>query len=246
MQRRMLRPSASAAESATCRPAAHRLSAQPDNDVHADSNERAWSRHLHSDRSGHAGVGGSRHQSFTANPASISSGNASTLSWSVENAQTVTISTFGTVQPTGNKRSSSDGYDDLYSYRYQCYGFCDSDDHGHGRWNRPGPGAAPTLTGCAASPTTSPAPGQAVVISYSAPMHERGVLAHGHRRWSGGPSHCPAHGEHHLHHHRDGREQPDSHLFRGRDGYSGSCSAKCCYHGPGRNRNVQPRGCPQR
>ncbi|MCQ8205902.1 hypothetical protein NP569_26815, partial [Vibrio parahaemolyticus] len=40
---------------------------------------------------------------FTANPAQITSGQASTLMWEVENATAVTISTVGTVQQTGTQ-----------------------------------------------------------------------------------------------------------------------------------------------
>ncbi|HYP06960.1 MAG TPA: OmpA family protein [Bryobacteraceae bacterium] len=105
---------------------------------------------------------------FTADPASITSGNASTLNWAVENAQTVTISTLGTVQNSGTR--------EVRPTQTTTYTLTATNANGSvtstttvtvtaGPGPNPG-GGAPTLTGCSASPTTSPAPGQPVVISF--------------------------------------------------------------------------------
>lgn len=105
--------------------------------------------------------------SFTANPTSITSGNSSTLSWNVENATTVSISGIGNVDPTGS-RSVSPTTNTTYTLTAtNSSGSVTATANvtvsgGPG----PGPGGDPTITGCAASPTTSPAPGSPVVISY--------------------------------------------------------------------------------
>jgi hypothetical protein len=107
--------------------------------------------------------------SFTANPTSITSGNSSTLSWSVENAQTVMISGLGTVPATGTRQVSPTA-NTTYTL---------TATNGTGSVNATAAitvtggggggdgGAAPTITACAASPTTSPSPGSPVVISYA-------------------------------------------------------------------------------
>jgi len=104
---------------------------------------------------------------FTANPTTITSGNASTLNWGVENADTVTISTIGTVSTTGTREvrpTTTTTYTLTATNRLGSVNATAvvTVNAGPG----PGPGAAPTLTGCAASPTTSAAPGNPVVISY--------------------------------------------------------------------------------
>jgi hypothetical protein len=104
---------------------------------------------------------------FTANPTSITSGNSSTLSWGVENAQTVTISGLGTVDATGTRQVSPTANTTYTLTATNPNGSVTATatitvTTGPG----PGPGAAPTLAQCAASPTTSPSPGSPVVISY--------------------------------------------------------------------------------
>ena len=106
---------------------------------------------------------------FTANPASITSGNASTLSWGVENAQNVTISTLGTVQSTGTREvrpTTTTTYTLTATNPTGSVTATTTVTVAAGPGPGPGPGGAPTLTGCAASPSTSAAPGNPVVISF--------------------------------------------------------------------------------
>jgi hypothetical protein len=104
---------------------------------------------------------------FTADPATITSGNASTLSWAVENADTVTISSLGTVQATGTRQVSPTQTTTYTLTANNANGSITSTavvtvNAGPG----PGPGNAPTLTACVASPATTPSPGTPVTISY--------------------------------------------------------------------------------
>jgi hypothetical protein len=103
--------------------------------------------------------------SFTASPTTINSGNASTLAWSVENAQSVTITSLGTVEPTGSQQ--------VRPTTTTVYTLTATNPTGSVTATAtvtvsgtPQPGTAPTLTGCLASPTTSAAPGNPVVISF--------------------------------------------------------------------------------
>lgn len=105
---------------------------------------------------------------FTAEPTSITSGNSSTLSWAVENADTVIISGIGTVSATGT-RPVSPTQDTTYTLTATNKAgsvTATSAVTVTGGGPGPGPGPAPTITGCSASPTNSPSPGTAVVISY--------------------------------------------------------------------------------
>jgi len=102
---------------------------------------------------------------FTADPTSITSGNASTLNWSVENATSVSISTLGTVQPTGTSQ--------VRPTTTTTYTLTATNANGSvtatatvNVTGGPAPGQAPTLANCAASPSTSASPGSPVVISY--------------------------------------------------------------------------------
>jgi len=104
---------------------------------------------------------------FTANPSTITSGNASTLSWGVENAQTVTITSLGTVQATGSQavRPTTTTIYTLTATNATGSVTATTTVTVSGTPG-PGPGNAPTLAGCNASPSTSAAPGNPVVISF--------------------------------------------------------------------------------
>lgn len=108
--------------------------------------------------------------SFSANPTTITAGQASTLTWRVENADTVEISTLGQVQLTGTSEvrpTTTTTYTLTARNRFgQSTGTATITVNPAGPG--PGPGPAPTLTACVASPATSPQPGSAVTISYTA------------------------------------------------------------------------------
>ena len=105
--------------------------------------------------------------SFTASPATITSGNASTLSWSVENADSVTISSLGTVQATGTRQVSPTTTTTYTLTATNKNGSITSTSVVTVSGAGPGPGpGAPTLASCTASPSTSPSPGSPITISY--------------------------------------------------------------------------------
>jgi len=124
--------------------------------------------------------------SFTANPTSITAGNSSTLSWNVENADTVTITNLGTVNASGS-RSVSPTATTTYTLTATnrngtvtatttitvTPGTGGPGDPGPG----PGPGPAPTITACTASPSTSAAPGNPVTINFTAANASRVVFS---------------------------------------------------------------------
>jgi hypothetical protein len=104
---------------------------------------------------------------FTANPTSIQSGQASTLTWTVENATTVSIATLGTVQLTGSQ--------DVRPTQTTTYVLTATNNTGTVTANATVTvtGAPPvtnpiTLTACSAAPATSAKPGDPVVLSYTA------------------------------------------------------------------------------
>ena len=104
---------------------------------------------------------------FTASPATINSGNSSTLSWSVENAESVTISSLGTVQATGTRQVSPTATTTYTLTATNKNGSVTSTSVVTVTGTGPGPGpGAPTLTGCTAAPATSPSAGTPVTISY--------------------------------------------------------------------------------
>jgi len=107
---------------------------------------------------------------FTANPTTITAGQSSTLTWSVENADTVEISGIGNV-PTSGSQSVSPTTTTTYVLTAR-------NRTGMVQANAPITVNAPpvipptqqppTITACTASPSTSAAPGNAVTISYTA------------------------------------------------------------------------------
>jgi hypothetical protein len=107
--------------------------------------------------------------SFTANPTTITAGQSSTLSWNVENADSVEISGIGTVQPTGTQSVSpaaTTTYTLTARNRFGSVTATAPVTVGAGPGPGPGPGP-PTITGCSATPSTSPFPGEPVTIAYS-------------------------------------------------------------------------------
>ncbi|MEP6538235.1 MAG: OmpA family protein [Bryobacteraceae bacterium] len=104
--------------------------------------------------------------SFTANPTTINQGQASTLSWTVENATSVSISTLGTVQLNGTQ--------DVHPPETITYVLTATNKTGTATANAtvtvnkvttPPP---VTLAACLATPSTSAKPGDPVVLSYTA------------------------------------------------------------------------------
>jgi hypothetical protein len=104
--------------------------------------------------------------SFAANPMTITAGQSSTLSWNVENADSVEISGIGTVAAQGSQ-AVSPGANSTYTLTARNRGGS-SQATATITVNPIGPDQPPTLTACVATPATSPGPGSPVVISYTA------------------------------------------------------------------------------
>ncbi|HYZ86604.1 MAG TPA: hypothetical protein VE621_19475, partial [Bryobacteraceae bacterium] len=107
---------------------------------------------------------------FTANPMTITAGNQSTLTWNVEGATTVTISSLGNVPAQGSQAVSPSATTTYTLTATNQFGSSTAtttitvNPAGPG-----GPGAQnPTLTACTATPGTSPQPGAPVVLRYTA------------------------------------------------------------------------------
>jgi hypothetical protein len=109
--------------------------------------------------------------SFTANPSTITAGQSSTLTWNVENADTVDISGIGTVPAQGSQAVSPN--------TTVTFVITARNRAGSAQANAPitvNPPVvqpppvdpAPTIAACMASPGTSAAPGNPVTISYTA------------------------------------------------------------------------------
>ncbi len=109
---------------------------------------------------------------FAANPMTITAGDSSTLSWNVENAKTVSITSLGTVNASGSQAvtpATTTTYtltatNDGGSVTATATITVNPKTGGGGG----GGGTAPTVTSCAASPSTTAKPGDPVVISYLA------------------------------------------------------------------------------
>ena len=103
---------------------------------------------------------------FTANPVTIQQGQASTLTWTVENATSVSISTLGTVQLNGSQ--------DVRPAETITYVLTATNKTGTVTASatvtvNKTPVVPPIgLTACTASPSTSAKPGDPVVLSYTA------------------------------------------------------------------------------
>jgi hypothetical protein len=104
---------------------------------------------------------------FAANPMTITAGQSSTLTWNVENADSVSISGIGTVASQGSQQVSPTA-NNTYTLTATNRGGT-SQATATITVNPVEPGdPAPTLTACVAAPATSPSPGSPVVISYTA------------------------------------------------------------------------------
>jgi hypothetical protein len=119
---------------------------------------------------------------FTANPTSITAGNSSTLTWNVENAETVTITNLGTVNANGSRSVSPTATTTYTLTATNRNGTVTATTTitvtpGTGGPGDPGPGAAPTITACNASPSTSAAPGNPVTINFTAANASRVVFS---------------------------------------------------------------------
>jgi hypothetical protein len=101
---------------------------------------------------------------FTANPTTISAGQASTLTWNVENADTVEISGIGPVQAQGSQ-SVTPATTTTYTLTARKGSATTT---ATATITVGGTAGAPTLTACVANPGTSPAPGSAVQLSWTA------------------------------------------------------------------------------
>jgi hypothetical protein len=111
---------------------------------------------------------------FTANPNTITEGQSSTLTWNVENADSVDITGIGTVALQGSQAVSPNTTVTFVLTARNRFGASQASapitvnpPDGPGPGNG-GPGPAPTLAACVASPATSPSPGTPVQISYTA------------------------------------------------------------------------------
>lgn len=108
---------------------------------------------------------------FAGNPATIDRGQSTTLTWSVENADTVTISGgIGTVAASGSRQVSPT---ETTTYTLTARNrFGEVSGTSTITVNVPPPpppaGQAPTLTDCRADPGTSPRPGDAVRLFFTA------------------------------------------------------------------------------
>jgi hypothetical protein len=103
---------------------------------------------------------------FTPSPMDLVAGSSSTLSWLVENADQVAISTLGTVGLTGQAPVSPNS-NTLYTLTAtNAFGSVSSTVGINVRPAPPVPPAAPTIT-CAVSPTTLTTPGEPVTLSFT-------------------------------------------------------------------------------
>jgi hypothetical protein len=103
---------------------------------------------------------------FTPSPMDLESGSSSTLSWLVENADQVNISSLGTVGLTGQAPVSPTA-NTLYTLTAtNAFGSVSSTVGINVRPAPPVPPAAPTIT-CAVSPTTLTTPGEPVTLSFT-------------------------------------------------------------------------------
>ncbi|MCZ2078297.1 MAG: OmpA family protein [Bryobacteraceae bacterium] len=103
--------------------------------------------------------------SFVANPAEITAGGTSALSWSVENATEVTIDGIGTVENSGSR--------DVQPQQTTTYTLRARNNTGEVTTTAtvtvmPGPAQPPTLASCLATPSTITTPGAPVSLSWVA------------------------------------------------------------------------------
>ena len=109
--------------------------------------------------------------SFTANPSTITVGQSSTLTWNVENAETVDISGIGTVAAQGSQPVSPNTTVTFVITARNRAGVAQANAPitvNPAPVQPPPTDPAPTLAACMASPATSAAPGNPVTISYTA------------------------------------------------------------------------------
>jgi hypothetical protein len=100
---------------------------------------------------------------FTANPTTISAGQSSTLTWNVENADSVEITNLGKVQPQSTAPVTPNATTAYVLTATNRFGTTTA----NATITVNGGGTAPTITACVASPATSPAPGTQVSIGYT-------------------------------------------------------------------------------
>ncbi|MDX2153978.1 MAG: OmpA family protein [Bryobacteraceae bacterium] len=103
--------------------------------------------------------------SFTAQPATIQSGQSSTLTWNVEGATSVSISTLGTVANSGSQQVSPTA---TTTYTLTATNPAGQTTATATVTVTSAPGQNPTITACTASPTVSPAPGSPVQLTFTA------------------------------------------------------------------------------
>jgi len=108
--------------------------------------------------------------SFSANPTTITAGQTSTLTWSVENATAVDITGLGTVQAQGSAPVTPNATATFVITARNQFGTSQANatitvNPATGGGGNPAP--APTISACTASPATSPMPGTAVSIAYT-------------------------------------------------------------------------------
>lgn len=106
--------------------------------------------------------------SFTANPTTITEGQSATLTWNVENADTVDITGLGRVAAQGSQSVSPTTTTNYVITAVNRTGQVQSNATVTVNPRPVDPGNAPTLAACMASPATSPSPGTPVSISYTA------------------------------------------------------------------------------
>lgn len=108
--------------------------------------------------------------SFTATPSTITAGQSSTLTWNVENADTVDISGLGTVPAQGSRAVSPTASATFVITARNGGGVVQSNApitvNPATNPGNPTPSAAPVIGGCAATPNTLTAAGASATINY--------------------------------------------------------------------------------
>lgn len=106
--------------------------------------------------------------SFTANPSTITAGQSSTLSWSVENADSVEISGVGNVAVSGSQAVSPAANTTYTLTARNRFGQVQATAPVTVNPVQPPQQEPPAITACTASPATSPRPGDPVRLSWTA------------------------------------------------------------------------------
>jgi hypothetical protein len=104
---------------------------------------------------------------FVANPIEVTQGGTSNLQWAVENAETVTISTLGTVDQTGTRPVTPQQTTTYTLTARNRFGEVSATAQVTVTPPVVPPDNPPTVTACTATPSTSAKPGDPVVLNYT-------------------------------------------------------------------------------